>query len=169
MLKLIHPHTDFLESYAEAIKEDLEIRPNTERIFGNPDDIIEKSYNDEHGINLRPGYVKATTFWLVDDKRFIGEIGIRHELTPRLLEYGGHIGYEIRYSECCKGYGSKMLSMVLPYCKNILGIERLLITCDDDNIGSQRVIENNGGKLENRIANVIERGTVLTRRYWITL
>ena len=139
------------------------------KIFGNPDDILEKSYNYENGINLKPGYVKATTFWLVDEHHFIGEIGIRHELTPLLFQYGGNIGYEIRFSECHKGFGSKMLSMVLPYCKNTLNLKRVLITCDDDNIGSQKVIENNGGKLENKVINTIDRGTVLTTRYWIAL
>lgn len=169
MLRLIRPHAHFVTSYAEAIKEDIEMRPGAARMFGNPENIIEESYNYEQGINLKPGYVKASTFWLVDDDRFIGEIGIRHELTPLLLQYGGHIGYEVRFSECRKGYGSKMLSMVLPYCKNTLNIERVLITCDDDNIGSQKVIENNGGKLENKVTNTTDRGTVLTRRYWITL
>lgn len=169
MLKLIRPHIDFLDSYAEAIREDLQLRPEAERIFSDAGEILQKSYNYEHGVHLPPGHVRATTFWLVDGGRLIGEINVRHELTPFLLQYGGHIGYEIRASECRKGYGTQMLSMVLPYCRDVLGLSRVLITCDDDNVGSQKVIESNGGRLENKVVNELDRGTVVTRRYWIEL
>ena len=68
-----------------------------------------------------------------------------------------------------KGYGTKMLSMALTYCKETLNLHKVLITCDDDNIGSIRVIENNGGILENKVKNSLPRGNVITRRYWINI
>ena len=68
-----------------------------------------------------------------------------------------------------KGYGTKMLSMALAYCKETLNLNKVLITCDDDNIGSIKVIENNGGILENKVKNSLSRGNVITRRYWINL
>lgn len=168
-MHLVRPNETFLDSYHQAYEEDLNYSPYTERIFSNPQEIIQKSYNFEHGINLKPGYVKATTFWLIDNNQFIGEINIRHELTDLLINYGGHIGYEIRYSMRKKGYGVKILQLVLPYCKDILKLSKVLITCDDQNIGSAKVIEKNGGILENKVINHIDRGTVLTRLYWIQL
>ena len=60
--------------------------------------IIESSYNVEHGINLPANYVRATTFWLIDNEKFIGEINIRHELNSFLINYGGHIGYCLLYT-----------------------------------------------------------------------
>lgn len=169
MLKLIRPCEDYLASYSEAIREDAELRPEAERIFDDADAILLNAYKAERGIDVAPGYASETILWLVDETHFIGEVGIRHTLTPELLRYGGHIGYEIRCSECRKGYGTRLLAMALPYCRDVLGLRRVLITCDDDNIGSRRIIEANGGVLENKVVNVIDRGTILTRRYWIDL
>ena len=168
-MELIHPCMAYLESYRSAVAEDRLYRPGAEVLFGDPDSIIEKAFNYEHGINLKPGYVKATTLWLVDRGRFIGEVGIRHELTPALLRYGGNIGYEIRCSESNKGYGTAMLKMALAFCRKELGLERVLLTCDDDNSASAKVIENNGGILGNKVRNQTDRGEVLSRRYWIEI
>ncbi len=95
---LIRPTEKYLASYAEAVEEDAVHRPGAEQIFRDPAEVIETAYNEEHGIDLKPGYVRATTLWLIDQDRFIGETGIRHRLTPALLQYGGHIGYEVRWS-----------------------------------------------------------------------
>ena len=168
-MKLIRPNEKYLASYRDACKEDDLYSPYTERIFGNPETIIQESKDYENGINMKPGYVKATTFWLIANDQFVGEINIRHELTEHLLNYGGHIGYEIRYSMRNKGYGTKMLMMVLPFCKEILKLKKVLITCDDDNVGSAKVIENNGGIFENIVINEIDQGIVKTKRYWINL
>jgi len=62
-----------------------------------------------------------------------------------------------------------MLQMALVYCKETLKINRVLVTCDENNICSRRVIEKNSGILENIIINYTERGIVKTRRYWIDL
>ena len=164
---LIRPKEKYLSSYAEAVEEDAVCRPDAEQIFGNPATIIETAANYEHGIDLKPGYVRETKLWLIDNEKFIGEVGIRHELTPALFQYGGHIGYEIRWSESQKGYGTIMLAMALQFCKEEMGLDKVLITCDDDNIGSIKVIENNGGILENKVINPLDRGVVTTRRYWI--
>lgn len=111
------------------------------------------------------GFVPATLFFLVDNQeRIYGAIQIRHELNENLLKIGGHIGYGIRPSERKKGYAGKMLKMALPYAK-ALGIEKLLITCDKDNLASAKTIINNGGILENE---VLDDG-IVKQRYWITL
>ena len=168
-MKLIRPNIKYIQSYIEANEEDEIFRPHAVKLFSNPETIIERSYNYEHGINLPINYVRATTFWLIDNEKFIGEISIRHELNSFLINYGGRIGYEIRQSECMKGYGTNMLSMALMYCKETLNLHKVLITCDDDNIGSIKVIENNGGILENKVKNSLSRGNVITRRYWINI
>ncbi len=62
-----------------------------------------------------------------------------------------------------------MLAMVLRFCREEMGLNQVLITCDDDNIGSIKVIEHNGGVLQNKVVNRLQRGVVTTRRYWITL
>ena len=134
--------------------------PEVEKDF---DKYLEKLANEEKGIGLKEGYVPATTLWLVNNEKFIGRVSIRHKLNDALMEYGGHIGYAIRPSERNKGYGTKILELALPLAKK-LGISKALITCDDDNPGSIKIIEKNGGVLEN--TSVSPEGK-LKRRYWI--
>jgi len=93
------------------------------------------------------GYVRSTELWWVDGDEFLGRVGIRHRLTPALLEVGGHIGYDVRLSARRRGHATAMLREALPVARE-LGIERALVTCDVDNIGSRTVIERNGGVLE---------------------
>lgn len=169
IMELIRPCEEYVEQYREAIKEDELFRPRAEKMYANPDKVVYQAKMFETGVELPMGYVRQTTFWLVDKGKFIGEIGIRHSLTPTLLRYGGNIGYVVRYSESGKGYATKMLAMALAYCREELHLEKVLITCDDDNYASACVIEKNGGVLENKVINHLERGTVTTRRYYITL
>ena len=172
MLRLIEPCEAYLASYTEAFDEYEGYPRPAGNPFSNPHsrDILAHFDNMKHARNLPAGYVGATTFWLVDDKtqRFLGQIDIRHSLTDSLLRYGGHIGYAIRLGEWNKGYGTLMLSLALPYAKEI-GIVRCLITCDDDNPGSARVMEKNGFVLEDKMGNVIDGRAIITRRYWKNL
>ena len=93
------------------------------------------------------GYVPSTTLWWVDGEEYLGRIAIRHRLTDRLLEVGGHIGYDVRPSARRRGHATAMLAAALPMARE-LGIESALLTCDIDNAGSRKVIEHNGGVLE---------------------
>ena len=93
------------------------------------------------------GYVPATELWWVDGDEFLGRIGIRHRLTPMLLEMGGHIGYDVRPTARRRGHATEMLRQALTVAHG-LGIDPALITCDADNVGSRTVIERNGGVLE---------------------
>jgi len=114
----------------------------------------------------RDGLVPESFFWLIDDGVYIGRLSLRHHLNDRLLQFGGHIGYEIRPSKRQQGYGKALLRLGLDKARK-QGITRALITCDDDNIGSARVIEANGGILENTV--LLSHRTVPTRRYWIDI
>ncbi len=111
-----------------------------------------------------PGLVPATTLFALDEERgvIVGAVNIRHALNEHLLLAGGHIGDGVRPSERGKGYGTRMIALALKECA-ALGITRVLMTCDDDNLASARSIEKNGGVLE----NVIEYEGKPLRRYWI--
>ncbi|MCE5235258.1 MAG: GNAT family N-acetyltransferase [Clostridiaceae bacterium] len=169
-MELILPDRAYYESYLDAIGEyALNHVAACPFLDAAAYDIFERINDYRFGVNLPLGYVSATYLWLVDDGNFIGEISIRHSLTDALLRYGGNIGYGVRFSEWNRGAGTKMLSLALAYAKKELGLKKVLITCDDDNIGSARVIEKNGGVLENRVKNTIDGAEVMMRRYWIDI
>lgn len=85
-------------------------------------------------------------------------------MNEALLLNGGHIGDGVRPSERRKGIATKMISLALDECRK-LGIQKVLMVCDKDNVGSAKSIRNNGGVLENEI---IVDG-VVEQRYWIEL
>lgn len=95
------------------------------------------------------GYVPSTELWWVEDDEFLGRVGIRHRLTPALLEIGGHIGYDVPPSARRRGHATAMLREALIIARG-LGIKRALVTCNVDNVGSRTVIERNGGVLEDQ-------------------
>ena len=96
----------------------------------------------------RPGgWVTGTYLWMVDDETVVGRISLRHSLTPWLLEVGGHIGYAVRPSARRRGYATAALELMRGVAAEH-GIDPVLVTCDDDNVGSRKVIEANGGVLE---------------------
>ena len=103
-------------------------------------------------------HVPCTTLWWVDGDDYLGRIAIRHRLTDVLLEVGGHIGYDVRPTRRREGHATEMLRQSLPWARD-LGIAPALVTCDEDNVGSIRVIEHAGGALED------VRG--IKRRYWV--
>jgi predicted acetyltransferase len=105
------------------------------------------------------GIVLCDYLWITDGNEVVGFLALRHELTPWLLEDGGHIGYSVRPSRRREGHASHALSLALARAKE-LGLERVLLTCDEDNVGSRRTIENAGG--------VYEDSRKDKRRYWIT-
>lgn len=115
---------------------------------------------------VREGLVPASTYLGVrtSDHRVVGMIDIRHELNDYLFNFGGHIGYSVRKSERCKGYATKMLALALKECKK-LHINKVLVTCDKENLASSKTILHQGGVLENE---VLEDGCI-TQRYWVQL
>lgn len=110
------------------------------------------------------GKVPDTTLFCLDVDRniFVGAVNIRHYLTKEMLVNAGHIGDGIRPSERRKGYATAMIGLALEEA-NKLGIHRVLMCCDKENIASAKSIINNGGILENE---VVVNG-VTEQRYWI--
>ncbi len=105
-----------------------------------------------------PGHVPCTTLWWVDGTEFIGRLAIRHRLTQHLLDVGGHIGYDVRPAARRRGHATVMLRCALPVARS-LGIDQALLTCDVGNVALRKVIEANGGRLED------ERSGKL--RFWV--
>jgi predicted acetyltransferase len=104
------------------------------------------------------GHVPSTTLWWTEDREYLGRLAVRHRLNQRLLDRGGHIGYDVRPSARRQGHATAMLAAALPVARS-LGIGPALVTCDQGNAGSRRVIEANGGVLED------QRGREL--RFWV--
>jgi predicted acetyltransferase len=116
--------------------------------------------------NPRPGRIPESTFWMIEADAFIGRISIRHHLNDSLKQFGGHIGYEIRPTKRRQGYGKAMLGLGLEKVREV-NISRALVTCDDTNRASAKIIEANGGVLENII--LLAGYPVPVRRYWIEI
>jgi predicted acetyltransferase len=98
--------------------------------------------------------------------QIVGRVSIRHALNAHLAEVGGHIGYGVRPGFRRRGYATAILGQSLAVASSI-GLERVLVTCDDDNVGSANVIQNCGGVLENVVAG--RDGSVPKRRYWVEI
>jgi predicted acetyltransferase len=100
-----------------------------------------------HGLNLPDDLVPAT--FLVADVggTIVGRASIRHELNDFLEREAGHIGYCVLPDHRRRGHATEILRQSLTIIRAI-GVDRVLIFCDDDNAGSAAVIEGNGGELE---------------------
>ena len=112
------------------------------------------------------GLVPSSTYLAVREKDnyIVGMIDIRHYLNEYLTQVGGNIGYGVRKTERNKGYAKQMLKLALEKCKE-LKIKKVLITCDEDNIASEKVILSANAKLED-IRNVDGENK---KRFWIDL
>lgn len=118
------------------------------------------------GVGLSPGRVAFDTFFLVRERRLLGRSTLRRQLTPELEIEGGHIGYDIRPSDRRRGYGTRLLALTLERAR-ARGLERVLVTCDTDNIASARIIEKNGGALAGQA--ISHRSGKPVSQYWIEL
>ena len=161
-------HASFLEAMEEFIAEGVQFSQTAGWIehhapgWRDPDafaGFVTAVAADARDETARPvTHVPCTTLWWVDGDEYLGRIAIRHRLNEFLADVGGHIGYDVRPSRRRQGHATAMLRAALPWAHD-LGIDRALVTCDDDNVGSIRVIEAAGGELED------VRG--IKRRYWV--
>lgn len=174
MPELVLPDVRVRESFLEAMREVVTEGNRAEAAYlGSEQTRYRAGWNSQEGFAgyvatvradgaettpRRIGIVPHTTWWWVDGEDYLGRISVRHRLTDFLREVGGHVGYYVRPSRRRRGHATAMLRAVLPYAAD-LGLEQVLITCDDTNEGSRRVIEAVGGVLED------QRGVKL--RYWL--
>ncbi len=170
-LQLVEPTTAMRDAYMDFLADFTRASETaTDGTGGNAEDgfaaLVKKLTDYSKGINLSDGWVTASTFWAVRNSEIIGVCNIRHQLIERLRDFGGHIGYSIRPSERNKGFGTEMLKLALKKARGF-GIDRALITCNKDNIASQRVIQKNGGVLDSE--SYSKQAGRITQRYWINL
>ncbi|WP_316245036.1 GNAT family N-acetyltransferase [Gracilibacillus massiliensis] len=129
---------------------------------------IEKmlTFFDEHknGMHLPEGWVPDSTYWLINEQeQVLGVVNIRHQLTDYLMNIGGHIGYGIRPSQRQKGYATQLLRLSIEEARK-LGIKKILVTCDQNNIASWKAILKNNG-VEDK--DFIEENGNVVKRFWI--
>ncbi len=174
MLKLIRRNPSFMSAYKEYCQEFwdnniLWFRPtNPQNIDANWFERTADWYaKKEQG--LVPGYAKGFHYWAVDDGRFIGEFQLRPDLDEDLMTGIGSIGYSVRITEWGKGYGKGILKQGLDIARDF-GLDKVLLTINDDNIISSHICEMNGGILMDKITvENKDEGVHIMRRYWIYL
>ena len=158
-------------SFKKAVEEFATYEPEWTFAFhfdpaGNFADYIHNLEAWSEGRDLPGRFVPNTFLVGVVDDQIVGRLSLRHTLNDFLRRFGGHIGYGVVPSQRKHGYATEMLKQSLPIAKSI-GINEVLITCDDDNIPSQKVIEKNGGVFEKKVNNA--ESNQLTCHYWIDM
>lgn len=149
MLKLVKPSKKYLQSFLNAIDDYRKdenhfgrggIDPLIKAIDENKvDEYLQKLSDYEHEENLPEGYVPGTRFWLLNGDEFVGSFDIRHRLTPKLEQIGGHIAANI--SPKYRGKYSSFVGIKMCIDKaRKLGLKRVLMTCDVANKASYRAI-----------------------------
>lgn len=138
------------------------------RRMEDPEAYIKVCADYEDPKKVPPHLVPATQFLFIRkrDNRLVGTLQVRHRFNDYLEKYGGHIGYSVRPSERRKGYAREMLKAALPFCREI-GLDKVLITCIDGNIGSEKTILANGGIYESTVHEPNNNEDL--KRFWITL
>jgi len=119
------------------------------------------------GADLPEGHVPCDHFWITEGDQVVGFLSFRRELNDHLRRFGGHIGYSVIPSRRREGIVREALRLVLRLAGSD-GYDRVMLTCDDDNVGSIRTIEGAGGELED-VIDAPEPGRPRVRRYWIEL
>ncbi len=127
---------------------------------------LEQVSNYARGIKLNTDRVPESEFWLVDSGKIVARSKLRHRLNRALEHEGGHIGYDVRPSERRKGYGTLLLELTLEKAGE-LGLDKVLLTCDTDNIASVKIIEKNGGKLAGQ--EISNKSGKPISKYWIEI
>ncbi len=179
MPQLVRPELAHIPSFLEALREGFS-RDNLRatspgeiaQIEREPEWFVRQVNHPPSQVVLPDGTlgqrVPSTELWYMDGDTFLGSVGVRHELNEILASWGGHIGYAVRPSAQRQGHASAMLAGGLDFVRANLPLERVLLTVDNDNEGSIRVIEKNGGVFEAEVDNPWVEG-VRGRRYWIDL
>lgn len=170
---LIRPTEEYAAKIMEYRKEFLDAGDSMDgcgplRGAKNAEEYLRICREHEDPLAVPEHLVPATQFLFVrkNDDRLVGMISVRHKFNDYLAKFGGHIGYSVRPGERRRGYAKEMLRMTLPFCREI-GLDKVMITCIDGNIGSERTILANGGVYYSTEYEPIERENI--KRFWILL
>lgn len=161
-------HKEQVEEYKRAMIENNSSMDGCGTLKGDQFDVwLKRTIDFGAGKNLPEGWVAATQYIAIrkSDNKLVGMLQIRHEIsTPHLFKYAGHIGDSVAPDERGKGYATEMLALGLKECKK-LGIDKVLVTCKNTNIASEKHIIKNGGIFENEVELDDEK----LKRFWINL
>lgn len=170
-LMLVKPGLEYQEELLAYRRETLAIEPEIHGDggwdkAGSLEGWLLDLKNREAEDTCPPGFVPSSTWLCIrkTDGRMVGFIDIRHRLNDFLLDFGGHIGYSIRPDERGCGYALRQLWLGLQKCRE-MGLNRVLLTCDEDNLRSRRTILSAGGVYEDTRQKPGDRAATL--RYWI--
>ncbi len=120
---------------------------------------------ENEGFAKKMGRCPGKTFLLIrkNDNKIIGTINVRWNLTEAMKKFGGNIGYGIRPTERRKGYNKINLYLGLLEAQK-LGLDRVMLDCDVNNLGSDRTMKSLGGVLER--TEIDPYDGILTNVYW---
>jgi predicted acetyltransferase len=174
-IALTRPTTDLFDSWADAVSEfdgvhidgggyELGMIPDRAACGASVDKAARYADPDAE---LPEGHVACDFLWITDADEVVGFIALRRELNEHLRQFGGHIGYAVRPSRRREGIAKEALRLVLDTARQ-QGLDRVMLTCDDDNPGSFRTIEGAGGEMQD-VIDASGEGHPRLRRYWIAL
>ena len=168
---LVKPNLSYADEIIKYKEESLKENPLINgsaglNRFSSIEDWLEELKKRSSEATVPEGLVPSSTYLGIREKDnyIVGMIDIRHYLNEYLTQVGGNIGYSVRKTERNKGYAKQMLKLALEKCKE-LKIKKVLITCDEDNITSEKVILSANAKFED-IRNVDGENK---KRFWIDL
>ena len=170
MIFLIEPKIKYQETFIVGLREFHQegrmLQYNLQIVSQDFERFLYHLRAQQDRAKLAPHVIPQSHFWLIDGNEFIGILSLRRGPDETFIRISGHIGYQVRPSKRRRGYGKELLRQGLQKAKE-LGFTRILLTCDEDNIASKKVIESNGGQFENAI--VVDGALVKKLRYWIDL
>jgi predicted acetyltransferase len=177
-LVLVEPSVEYRDSYIAALREhqaqgrfldNRHIENDVGALTRDFERLVRTLRNAANPAYVRPGFVPETFLWMIElpGDELVGRSSIRHRLSdePSLRDIG-HIGYDIRPSRQGRGYGKAILGLTLDVARK-LGMERVLVTCDSNNLRSKSIIEHWGGVFESAVP--LAGRDYVRLRYWIDL
>ena len=172
-LIIIKPRAEYSTQIMEYRQEFLDAGDSMDgcgplRRFDSASEYLKVCKDYENPETVPENLVQATQFISVrkSDNKLVGMIQVRHYFNEYLEKYAGHIGYSVRPSERRKGYAKEMLKMTLPFCREI-GLDKIMISCVEGNIGSEKTILANGGVYEYTVHE--PNNDKKLKRFWINL
>ncbi|MGY0216156.1 GNAT family N-acetyltransferase [Endozoicomonadaceae bacterium StTr2] len=170
-MKLVTPGLEYKVMFLQFIQDLEQNDPERAWIYaGASKDFsiyLQQLMDSQAGRNLKPGYVPCSHFWLIDNGQMLGAIRVRHNIDNEFLRQEcGHIGYDIAPTFRGCGHGTTILKLGLQKAER-LGITQVLVTADEDNTASRKVIEKNQGRFESTIMG--DESKVRISRYWFNL